>query len=547
MTRKASPSPASSPASSPAASVPVRPDPSTLRRALGEIKAGHFETTLAALSPYIGSGEQKAALLYAFCLAGLHQPEKAAHILCEVAGENPAGVHPLQELSDILAELDRRPDAVATCRAALHLAPQDARIYDVLANVLTQMGQFDEAVELLRHSTTLRPNATYSYNLLAMALAERGDMAEALAVLEGVLAAHPEHAGSLSNIGCILAGEGRFEEALDFYRRAIFYRPTDAQIRLNHSITLLKAGRFAQGWAEHEWRLKLPGHSSLPQDRLLPSLGPDTDLSGQRVLVTQEEGLGDTLMYLRYVEPLARRGAHVHLWVPDTLEQICRRVEGAGTVQVGGDVPPYDWHCPFISLPRVFAATADAMGAPVPYLKAGPEKVRAFARLLPDNHKLNVGLIWGGAPRPNLIGPHMVDRRRSMSLQTLEPLGSIPGINLISMQKGPYAEQMLDPPRNMTLYDPTDELHTMDDTASLMMSLDVIVSVDTSSVHLAGGLGKAVLLMDRYDNCWRWQHGREDSPWYPTLRIIRQTTPRKWEDVVGKVADRLRTMAAYRA
>lgn len=531
-------------ASTPA--TPATPDPATLRRALSEIKAGHFETTLTALRPYAKSGDRQADILLGFCLAGTHKPEQAAEILCRIAQDAPTSTHPLQDLGDIMAEQDRRPDAVAACRAALELTPQDARIYDVLGSLLTQIGAFDEAVDMLRQSTILRPSATYSYNLLAMALAERGDMAEALSVLEGVLEGHPDHAGSLSNIGCLLSGEGRFEEALDSYRRAIYYRPTDAQIRLNHSITLLKAGRYAQGWAEHEWRLKLPGHSSLPQDRLLPSLGPNTDLTGRRILVTQEEGLGDTLMYLRYVEPLARRGAHVHLWVPDTLEDICRRIEGVGTVQVGGDVPAYDWHCPFISLPRVFAATPDAMGAPVPYLKADPDKVKAFARLLPDNPKLNIGLIWGGAPRPNLIGPHMVDRRRSMSLQALEPLSAIPGINLISLQKGPYADQMLDPPRNMTLYDPTDELHTMDDTASLMMSLDVIVSVDTSSVHLAGGLGKPVILMDRYDNCWRWLSGREDSPWYPTLRIIRQTSPRKWDDVVQKVSERLRAMASYR-
>lgn len=532
-------------ASSPAHS--AVPDPAILRRALSEIKAGHFESTLKALSPYASSGENSVDIVRAFCLAGTNKPEQAAELLCRVAQKSPTTVHPLQDLSDIMAELDRRPDAVATCRAALKVTPQDARIYDVLGGVLTQMGLFDEAVETLRQSIALRPNATYSYNMLAMALTERGDMAEALSVLEGVLAENPEHAGTLSNIGCILAGEGRFEDALNAYRRAIVYRPTDAQIRLNHSITLLKAGRYAQGWAEHEWRLKLPGHSSLPQDRQLPSLGPDTDLTGQRVLVTQEEGLGDTLMYLRYVEPLARRGAHVHLWVPDTLEDLCRRLEGVGTVQVGGEVPQYDWHCPFISLPRVFSATPDAMGAPVPYLKADPDKVKEFAELLPDNHKLNVGVIWGGAPRPNLIGPHMVDRRRSMNLKTLEPLSAIPGINLISLQKGPYADQMLDPPRNMTLYDPTDDLHTMDDTASLMMSLDVIVSVDTSSVHLAGGLGKPVIMMDRYDNCWRWLHGQDTSPWYPTMHIVRQTTPRRWDDVVKKVAERLRVMAAYRA
>lgn len=231
-------------ASSPAPS--VAPDPAILRRALSEIKAGHFENTLTALSHSADSADNGVEILRAFCLAGTGKPKQAAEILCRIAQENPTAVHPLQDLSTIMAELDRRPDAAAACRMALKITPQDARIHDVLGGVLTQMGLFEEAVETLRTSISLRPNATYSYNMLAMALTESGEMAEALRVLEDVLEENPEHAGTLSNIGCILAGEGRFEEALTAYRRAITQRPADAQIRLNHSITLLKAGRYAQ-------------------------------------------------------------------------------------------------------------------------------------------------------------------------------------------------------------------------------------------------------------------------------------------------------------
>ncbi|WP_408744251.1 tetratricopeptide repeat protein [Acetobacter indonesiensis] len=530
------------------ASAPTQPTPdqTTLRRALTEIQAGNYEPVLAVLTPYAKLDDPQIQTLLGLCHAGLYQYDQAAKLLCAVATKSPTAQHPLQDLSDIMVPQDRRADILAVCRAALKLTPQDARVHDAMGGILGQLGQFDEAIEILRQSVSLRPNSTLSANLLAMVLAEKGNMDEALDVLNATLAAHPDHAGTLSNIGCVLSGMGRLEEALDLYRKAIAYRPSNAQIRLNHSITLLKAGCYAQGWAEHEWRFQLPGHSNLPSKLLMPSLGPDTDIRGKRVLITQEEGLGDTLMYLRYIEPLARRGAIPHLWVPDSLGDLCRRVTGAAVVQVGGETPEFDWHCPFISLPRVFAATEDAMGAPVPYLKADARKVKEFASLVPQNGKLNVGLVWGGSPRPNLVGPHMVDRRRSMNLQTLAPLAHVPGINLISLQKGPYADQMLDPPEDMILYDPTDDLQSMDDTAALIMSLDVVVSVDTSCVHLAGGLGKPVLLMDRYDNCWRWLHGQSNSPWYPTLRILRQTTPRKWDEVVHKVALGLTDMAKHK-
>ncbi|MFT9014158.1 MAG: tetratricopeptide repeat protein [Acetobacter sp.] len=525
---------------------PPAPDLVTLQRALAEIRSGHFARVMPVLAPYADGPDIQAKILYAFCLAGTGLHSQAAIILCDVAGRNPTSLHPTQDLSDVMAALDRRADAAATCRAALELTPHDARLHEVLGSLLVQQGLLDEAVETLGKAVALRPNGALARNLLAMALTERGNMDDALTQLHDTSREHPRHAGTLSNMGTILTGMGRLEDALEHFRRAIALRPEDAQIRLNHSVALLKAGLYTHGWQEHEWRFNLPGHTTLPLARLMPTLGPDTDIRGRRILITQEEGLGDTLMYLRYIKPLSDRGAITHLWVPQSLADLCRRVVGVHTVQVGGHAPDYDWHCPFISLPRVFAATSDAWGSRPPYLRADSVKVRELAHFLPQNGRLNVGLVWGGDPRPTMVAPNVVDRRRSLNLRELAPLSHVAGINLISLQKGDYARQMMDPPEDMILYDPTDELRTMDDTAALIMSLDVVVSVDTSVVHLAGGLGKPVLMMDRYDNCWRWLQGRADTPWYPTLHIIRQTTPRRWDDVIERVAHTLGVMAEKR-
>ncbi|NHN84359.1 tetratricopeptide repeat protein [Acetobacter musti] len=522
----------------------VRADDTLLRRAYVEIHEGRFEAPRAALEPFAEKGDDRADLLYAFACAGTGRSEKAAELMVASGLASPGNKHPGHDLVDMFARFDRRPEAERVLRVMLRLAPHDARLYDALGDVLSQMGRLDEAVGVLTKSLEIRPSATYALNLKAIALAERGDIDAAIDIFNEVLKMTPGNPSAISNLACIYSAQNRSDEAIDLYRTAIQERPADAQIRLNYSIALLKAGRFAQGWSEHEWRLKLPGHSDLPRATLLPSLTDGLDLRGKRILITQEEGLGDTIMYLRYLAPLARRGAILHLWVPEELGDLCRRIDCVSVVQVGGRTPAFDWHCPFISLPRVFVGTPDSMGDPVPYLRADPGKVQRMGRFLPRNGRLNVGLVWGGSPRPDQTPAHMVDRRRSASLAAMAPLGRIPGINLISLQKGPYAEQALNPPEGMRLYDPTDQIGSMDDTAALMMGLDVLVSVDTSVVHLAGALGRPVLLMDRFDNCWRWLSGREDSVWYPDLTIIRQERPRDWGSVAERVAARLRGMAA---
>lgn len=520
-----------------------RLDLSTLRQAMQTIQAGQFTTPRALLAPLVAEQNEQALILHAFCLCGEGDVDEAARILATTGLRHPDSLHPLQDLSNIMATLNQRPAAIAVCSAAARLAPADNRINTILGDLLVQTGQFAAAITTLTQATTQQPGNMHAHNLLSMAHTEQGTLDAALTHLTDCLPNAPEHVPTLANIGSVLAAQGQMAQAFAYYQQALALRPQDARIRVNHSVALLKAGQYAQGWKEHEWRFHLPGHAPLPMERLLPTLAPNTSLKNQRILLTHEEGLGDTLMFLRYVRPLAERGAILHLWVPEGLADLCRTMPGAHTVHVGSTPPAYDWHCPFISLPRVFAETSQPWGAPVPYLQANTTKVKALAPLVPCNGKLNVGLVWGGAPRPSVYTAHMVDRRRSMPLRTLAPLGQIRGINLISLQKGPYAEQMMDPPEGMALYDPTDSLHTMEDTAALIMALDVVVSVDTAVVHLAGALGKPVLLMDRYDNCWRWLHGREDSPWYPSLRIIRQTTPRHWQDVVARVAQVLASMA----
>ena len=513
------------------ASDPSTPSPveHRLNEADQSLRAGDAHKALTLLAPLPNSPAVHLNRGRAFFRLGQYQ---AAATELEKA-TLPFGGHAVAAVIDEAVGLRRRADLLHLFSESRKIAPHDPRLLDAQGSILMHLGRFDEAEVCLRESLKRRPNDKGTLNLLAMNLTEQGRFDEALSILDGLRQRAPEEWGPGCNMAAILNNIGRLEDAANIYRETIPLAPNEAALRLNHSIAMLKSGRMAQGWAEHEWRFGMPGHTNLPQNRLLPNITPFLDLEGKRVLVTQEEGLGDTLMYLRYIPALARTGAIVHIWGTSTLAGLCRRVEGTTIVQHGGETPDYDYHCPFISLPRAFSATPDAMGAPVPYLKADPIKVLQWKKILHSDRKLRVGLVWAGGARPENTGAQMVDRQRSMPLSALAPLADLEGISFYSLQKDEPALQRLDFPGHLIDFMP--QCLDMDDTAALVSCLDLVVSVDTSMVHLAGGLGKPVIMMDRFNNCWRWLHGRDDSPWYPKIKIVRQTRFRDWSDVVTRV------------
>ena len=457
--------------------------------------------------------------------------ERSAEALSAVS--EPFGPHPAIAFFDQAAALGRRADLLKLLKACVARNPADYRLPELQGTILMQLGYFTEAERYIRDSISRQPEANSPRNTLSMVLYEQGKFDEALVVLEDIRKASPENWGPLCNLACILSSIGRMDEANNLYRQAIAIAPNEPSLRLNHSIAMLKSGRLAQGWTEHEWRLSLPGHTSLPYGDLLPTISPNLDLRGKRVLVTQEEGLGDTLMYLRYLPALARTGASITVWGASTLAAITRRIEGTHSVQTGGEQPQYDYHCPFISLPRAFSGTPDAMGAPVPYITPDPIKAENWKKILHRDRNLRVGLVWAGGARPENTAAYMVDRHRSLPLSALSPLADLDGISFYSLQKDAASSQIADFPGKLIDFMP--QCLDMDDTAALIANLDIVVSVDTSIVHLGGGMGKKVLMMDRYNNCWRWMHDRTDSPWYPTLEIIRQTRFGDWTDVVLRV------------
>lgn len=465
----------------------------------------------------------------------------AATLLSSLAPHSE--VHPFYLIQRELRGEQEERRFLALLRAGEVHTPHSPILAELRALSLLQLGFLADAETLLRQEIHRHPQHLPLQNALATVLGEQGAFSECLKLLRQLYNDYPERWEPINNFACMLNHLGHMDQAIDLYRRAIMMAPTVPQLRLNHSIALLKAGRFAQGWGEHEWRLQLPGHTSLPYETILPSVSKNTSLNNLRVLVTQEEGLGDTLMYLRYLPILSECGAKVVVWSSRELANLTQNIDGNHVVQVGGTRPPYDYHCPFISLPRVFNGEPhERLGRPVPYLNISLKKAKYWENRLnssPSSH-LRVGIVWAGGLHQDGRSSRLLDRHRSMRLTELSSLFELKNISFYNLQKGPAAAQMNG--EQHPLIDFMPDCHDMEDTGALIQALDLVISVDTSIVHLAGGMGKPVFMMDRFCNCWRWGYKTSSSPWYPSLRIFRQETFDDWGPVVRSIKEALQQL-----
>ena len=296
-------------------------------------------------------------------------------------------------------------------------------------------------------------------------------------------------------------------------------------------------GRFEQGWPGYEWRWKCKEFGSLPPFQ--PPLWDGSSLDGRTILVHAEQGLGDTLQFIRYVPSLHQRGGRVILMCQPPLVRLLTRSPGIERLLAHGDpVPEFDVHTPLLSLPRLLGTTLESVPADVPYLEAEPQLVEAWRHRLGSYPGFKVGIVWQGNPKFRL------DRLRSIPLAQFAPLARVPGVHLFSLQKGPGAEQLAAVTDRFPVTDLGRRLDDFMDTAAVLKNLDLVISVDTAIAHLAGALGIPVWVALPFAPDWRWLMGREDSPWYPTMRLFRQTRPGQWEDVFHHIAEALQRRLA---
>jgi tetratricopeptide (TPR) repeat protein len=448
-------------------------------------------------------------------------------------------------LQGVLAHQAGRPaESAQFLHRAIHGRPADATFHYNLGVAEHVQGKLDAAISSYQETLRLQPNHADACNNLGFALAEKNRTDEALAYYERALQLRPDYAEAHSNTGLALAAIGKLEEALHHCDRALRIAPNNADARLVLAVLLLLKGDYERGWEEYEWRWKSgpmasrgigPGVPSLSPPPYTQPLWDGAPLDGRTILLYAEQGLGDTLQFIRYAPLVQERGGTVIVECQSRLERLLGRSPGIDSlIPTGSPLPPFDFRAPLLSLPRILKTTLTMVPAEVPYVFPAPRLVDSWKKVLGALSGYKVGIAWSADRRFDWGG------RRRVALQQFAPLARIPGVRLISLQKGQAADEVGGLSGEFAI---TDFAAALDeaagpfmDTAAIMKSLDLVISVDTSVAHLAGAVGVPVWIVLPFVPDWRWLMGRDDSPWYPTARLFRQSRPGEWDDVFRRIA-----------
>ncbi|HTI81702.1 MAG TPA: tetratricopeptide repeat-containing glycosyltransferase family protein [Acetobacteraceae bacterium] len=413
--------------------------------------------------------------------------------------------------------------SVGWLSAAIAIDPANATAHSHHADALYKLDRLGEAETAYRQAIALDPNLTEAHGGLVhvLHLLIRDDEALAWAEISLRGAQDPAHAHRI--LGSALVMLNRHAEAIEQFRAAQHVNPNDATARNHEGMALLSLGQFDEGWERYDARRSASSihttYRKLPQ----PLWQGDADIDGQTILVHAEQGLGDTIQFLRYVPLVAGRGATVWLEVPRPLRRLAASIEGVAGVIVPGDpLPECALQCPMLNLPMAFGTGADNIPAQVPYIHTDRQSLAAWRHRLGPAERRRIGIAWSGNPSlPE-------NRLRSIPLAALQDLLQREDCEFHIVQTGHTDAG--------GMHDHSAALSDFADTAALMTQLDLIISVDSAPAHLAGALGRPTWLLLQFSADWRWLRGRADSPWYPTMRLFRQPRPGDWDSVVAEVS-----------
>jgi len=439
----------------------------------------------------------------------------------------------------LLVDSGQPGEAIRHIERAIAAREDFAEAHNNLGMALEAAGRVDQAIASLRRALALRPGYAEAHNNLGNALKAAGRFDEAVASYRAALDLRGGYAEAWNNLGLALQDQRRIEDALDSFRRAQAARPGFAEAHWNEALALLLKGDFGAGWPLYEWRWQALGSRRLVRDFAEPRWLGDAPLEGRTLLVHYEQGFGDTLQMLRYVPLLESRGARVVVEVPPSLASLAASLPGSPLIVAeGAALPPFDLQCPLMSLPMAFGTTLATVPARVPYLHA-PDAARARWRdRLGAASRARIGLAWAGS-----AGHTSAMRLRTLPLERLLPLLEA-GAEFVSLQKDYPAgerERLLADGR---ICDFSGEIADFADTAALIEQCDLVISVDTAVAHLAGAMAKPVWVLLPAVPDYRWMLDREDSPWYPTMRLFRQGSFGDWVSVLDRLVAELRAISA---
>lgn len=367
----------------------------------------------------------------------------------------------------------------------------------------------------------------------ARALMAAGRLAEAETVIRPLLASGSGPIPLWRLLAQVVRHQGNIAEARAIQEMLVEAIPGDLAGRFDLAETLLLLGEFERGWREYHWRYSL-AHTTRIERKVQRPRWDGRPIPGKTLLIHDEQGFGDTFQFIRMI-PWAkeRSGARLILEINPESLPLAKRTPGFDEIVARGSLPPpFDVHCEMMSLPMVMGLKQSELPGPIPYLSADPAHLAKWRRKLAKNPRPLVALVWAG--RPN----HHNDANRSMSLANLAPL-ALPGITFLAVQKGPKGTEARTPPAGMPVVSLGDEIKDFEDTAAIFAIADLLISVDSSPVHLAGALGRPAWVMLPFVPDWRWLLERSDTPWYPSLRLFRQSRRTDWTDVIGRMAEEL--------
>ncbi len=426
--------------------------------------------------------------------------------------------------------------ALSDYELALSLRPDAAPIHNNRGNALRALGRSAEAIEAFGRALQFKSGYAEAYNNRGNAQLELNRPSAALADYERALALRPDDVDALVNRGSALRYLNRTDDAIESFDRAIALSPELAEAHWNRALTCLSVGNFEQGWRGHEWRWRRNTAEMAPRDFAQPQWRGE-DLEGKTILLHAEQGFGDTIQFIRYLPMVVAKGGKVVLEIPGDLMPLVGQIDGVVAMASRGQaLPPFDLHCPLLSLPLAFGTTLATVPAPIAYLRAPPERVAQWRASLPRGEAPRIGLVWSGKPS------HRNDHNRSIPLARLSPLLLKPGFQFVSLQKDVRDADQEALRKFPALIRFGDALADFADTAAVVAALDLVITVDTAVAHLAGAMGKPVWILLPAIGDWRWLLDREDSPWYPSARLFRQPHIGDWGSVMARLT---RELAAF--
>lgn len=562
-------------------------------------ECGNHETGAALISKAIEIEGPVAAWCanLGTVLDRMGKPDAAAACYRQALEGRPEDAQTRMKLANVYLERGRREEAIVELAAAALFEPRLAEAHFRLGNVLHQSGRLEdaerayaratgalpafpeahfnrgvvclmlnrpaEAVAAYREAVRHNPHYPEAHNNLGLTLYALGRIEASLAHYESAIAARPDYTDALCNLGVALNDLGRHQEAIGRYRQALAIEPNhpeawtslasalistncpakaveacrkvletaphDADARWNMGVAQLMLGNLAEGWEGYEWRFRRANQHARDFAR---ELWDGSRLDGRRILLHAEQGLGDSIQFIRYAPEARRRGGTVLVECHAPLVRLFRSVAGpSGLAPRGAPLAEFDCHAPLLSLPRILGTTVENIPRDVPYLHAEPELVRKWALIIRDaagGAAFKIGLVWAGNPG------HRNDRNRSVPPDKLALLAGVPNSVFFSLQQGDAADAR---PRDgsLRLVPLPEPLTDFAETAAVISNLDLVISADTSVAHLAGALGHPVWTLLPFAADWRWMIDREDSPWYPTMRLFRQSAPQDWDSVLARV------------